>query len=114
MSVTSTGSWMRPRLSHRGLAFALIVILPAPNALPAAPSPSLIAASSGPTPVSSAVASGCPAYPAFPDSDCTGWKHTGVTLTAVPSQVSRGAGWHVDTVAGQQIFYITKDNAVID
>jgi hypothetical protein len=32
----------------------------------------------------------------------------------VPSQVSRGAGWHVDTVGGQQIFYITKDNAVVD
>ncbi len=27
------------------------------------------------------VASGCPAYPAFPDANCTGWQHTGVTLT---------------------------------
>jgi hypothetical protein len=23
----------------------------------------------------------CPAYPAFPDESCTGWQHTGVTLT---------------------------------
>lgn len=25
--------------------------------------------------------SGCPAFPAFPDGNCTGWQHTGVTLT---------------------------------
>jgi hypothetical protein len=24
---------------------------------------------------------GCPPYPAFPDGNCTGWQHTGVTLT---------------------------------
>jgi len=65
-------------------------------------------------PVSSRAASGCPAYPEFPDSNCTGWQHTGVTLTAVPSQISSGAGWHVAAVGGQQIFYITKDNAVVD
>ena len=77
----------------QGLALALIVVL---------------------APVSSPAASGCPAYPEFPDLNCTGWKHTGVTLTAVPSQVSSGAGWHVDTVGGQQIFYITKDDAFVD
>jgi hypothetical protein len=62
----------------------------------------------------SSAETGCPAYPEFPNADCTGWKHTGVTLNAVPSQISSGAGWHVDTVAGQQIFYVTEDNAVID
>src|SRR5689334_17989263 len=28
-----------------------------------------------------AAAGGCPAFPAFPDAGCTGWQHTGVTLT---------------------------------
>jgi hypothetical protein len=32
----------------------------------------------------------------MPDSSCTGWRHTGVTLRAVPSQVSGGTGWHLD------------------
>lgn len=27
---------------------------------------------------------GCPAYPEFPDANCTGWQHTGVSLQAVP------------------------------
>src|SRR6266496_2330493 len=43
------------------------------------------------------VGAGCPAYPAFPDASCTGWQHTGVTLKAVPSQVSSGTGWHWET-----------------
>lgn len=30
----------------------------------------------------SSATNGCPAYPAFPDTNCTGWQHTGVTLTA--------------------------------
>src|SRR5690348_15617288 len=30
---------------------------------------------------STGTAAGCPAYPAFPDANCTGWQHTGVTLT---------------------------------
>jgi hypothetical protein len=29
-----------------------------------------------------AQSSGCPPYPSFPDASCTGWQHTGVTLTA--------------------------------
>lgn len=37
------------------------------------------------------VAGGCPAYPAFPDANCTGWQHTGVTLQAVPGQKNE---WH--------------------
>jgi hypothetical protein len=97
------------------LTLALVVVLPASSLTPAAPSPSLMPVpSSGPTPVPSPIASGCPAYPAFPDSNCTGWKHTGVTLTAVPSQASRGPGWHVETVAGQPIFYVTQDNTIVD
>jgi hypothetical protein len=29
----------------------------------------------------SQTAGGCPPFPAFPDANCTGWQHTGVTLT---------------------------------
>jgi hypothetical protein len=39
----------------------------------------------------------CPAYPAFPDASCTGWQHTGVTLTKVPSQATSGNGWVWDS-----------------
>jgi hypothetical protein len=58
--------------------------------------------------------SGCPAYPAFPDASCTGWRHTGVTLRAVPSQVQNGPGWHFEIVAGQPYLYVTADGAVVD
>lgn len=58
--------------------------------------------------------SGCPAYPAFPDSKCTGWRHTGVTLKAVPGQIESGLGWYVETVGGKQYLYITQDGAVLD
>jgi hypothetical protein len=38
-------------------------------------------------------ASACPAYPAFPDEYCTGWKHTGVTLHNCDAQTSNGYIW---------------------
>lgn len=31
---------------------------------------------------------GCPAYPSFPDASCTGWQHTGVTLTPYTGSLS--------------------------
>jgi hypothetical protein len=30
----------------------------------------------------------CPAFPAFPDQGCTGWRHTGVSLRTCPSTVT--------------------------
>lgn len=39
----------------------------------------------------------CPAYPAFPDANCTGWRHTGVTLSPYTGPLS-----------------ITTDGTVID
>src|SRR5262249_31562859 len=39
----------------------------------------------------------CPAYPAFPSAGCTGWQHTGVTLTAVNS-----------------VYYANTDGEVLD
>jgi len=35
----------------------------------------------------------CPAYPAFPDENCTGWEHTGVTLTDCTGQTDGGYIW---------------------
>ena len=52
---------------------------------------------------------GCPAYPAFPDASCTGWRHTGVTLQKVGSS-SSGSGWYVSNGT----FYVTKAGTVID
>lgn len=37
---------------------------------------------------------GCAPYPAFPNADCTGWRHTGVSLRAVPGTTTSGPGWH--------------------
>jgi hypothetical protein len=55
----------------------------------------------------------CPPYPAFPDASCTGWQHTGVTLTTV-TPTSSGNGWHVEVVGGTPVFYVTQANAVVD
>lgn len=57
--------------------------------------------------------SGCPPYPAFPDEQCTGWRHTGVTLQVVPGQVSSGSGWEW---VGAPFNYvkITGNGAVLD
>lgn len=55
----------------------------------------------------------CPAFPAFPDANCTGWEHTGVTLRKVPSQVTSGTGWSWE---GAPLNYlkITSNNAMVD
>ncbi len=60
-----------------------------------------------------AAAAGCPAYPAFPDENCTGWQHTGVTLQTVPGQKTSGTGWNWE---GSPFNYvkITGNNAVVD
>jgi hypothetical protein len=55
----------------------------------------------------------CPPFPAIPGPDCTGWRHTGVSLTAVARGTS-GPGWHVEQIGGQDVFYITENGAVID
>jgi hypothetical protein len=54
----------------------------------------------------------CPAYPAMPDASCTGWQHTGVTLKAVPGQVTSGTGWEWDS--GLNYLKIYGNNAVLD
>jgi hypothetical protein len=61
-----------------------------------------------------AAASVCPAYPAFPNASCTGWRHTGVKLRKVPGTVSRGNGWYVETNGGSPYLYVTKPGAVLD
>ncbi len=55
----------------------------------------------------------CPPYPAFPDTSCTGWQHTGVTLKTVPGQVASGSGWNWE---GSPFNYvkITSSGAVLD
>lgn len=58
-------------------------------------------------------ASTCPAFPAFPDASCTGWAHTGVTLTTVHVG-DTGAGWSAETVGGDPVFYVRTSGAVID
>lgn len=45
----------------------------------------------------------------FPDSSCTGWKHTGVTLRTAKLGDS-GPGWRVE----RDTFYVTSSGAVID
>jgi len=55
---------------------------PSPTVSPSptpSPSPSPTA---GPSPTSPVF--GCPVFPAIPDQDCTGWRHTGVTLHDCP------------------------------
>jgi hypothetical protein len=55
----------------------------------------------------------CPAYPAFPDASCTGWQHTGVTLTKVPSQATSGPGWSWEG-APFNYLKISGNGAVLD
>jgi hypothetical protein len=55
----------------------------------------------------------CPAYPAFPDANCTGWQHTGVALKTVPSQISSGTGWNWEGAPFNYI-KIIANNAVVD
>jgi hypothetical protein len=54
--------------------------------------------------------SGCPALPAYPDASCTGWEHTGVTLTTItPSTPVDGAYFDPDGNMN-----VTEDGKVID
>jgi hypothetical protein len=49
----------------------------------------------------------------FPDASNTGWQHTGVVLRTVKNGDS-GTGWHVETVGGSPVFYVTAANTVVD
>jgi len=55
----------------------------------------------------------CPPLPAFPDANCTGWQHTGVTLKTVPGQLTSGTGWEWD---GSPFNYVkvTGSNVTLD
>lgn len=66
-----------------------------------------------PTPTPGGGSATCPVYPAFPDANCTGWAHTGVTLKTVPGQVASGTGWNWE---GSPFNYvkITGSNAILD
>lgn len=55
----------------------------------------------------------CPPYPAFPDENCTGWQHTGVSLKAVPTQITSGVGWHWEGAPFNYVM-IDANNAVVD
>lgn len=61
-----------------------------PSASPAAPSAKPTTQQAG---GSGRYTATCPAYPAFPDEYCTGWKHTGVTLRNCDSQTDKGYIW---------------------
>ncbi len=65
------------------------------------------------TPVIPPASTYCGAYPSVPNSECTGWRHTGVTLRSVPEQVTSGTGWSWE---GSPFNYvkITGDGAVLD
>lgn len=55
----------------------------------------------------------CGTYPSVPNSSCTGWRHTGVTLQSVPEQLTSGTGWSWE---GSPFNYlkITGDGAILD
>ena len=59
-------------------------------------------------------ASSCPEYPAFPDSNCTGWQHTGVTLTSYsgPTTITQ-AGTVIDSKRINSSITIAADNVTI-
>jgi hypothetical protein len=63
-----------------------------------------------PAPAAAAAGPGCPAYPAFPDASCTGWRHTGVTLRAVPAALTSGPGWRWENGA----VVVDRRGAVLD
>lgn len=71
---------------------------PGPSATPTGPGPS------GPV-------AGCPAFPAFPDASCTGWRHTGVTLRACPPTITRAGTY--DSCDFTQGVYVTVANVTI-
>jgi hypothetical protein len=59
-----------------------------PSGAPASAAPSAVSARPTPTPTKAPTtktparpgSGACPPFPAFPDANCTGWQHTGVTL----------------------------------
>jgi hypothetical protein len=61
-----------------------------------------------------AMPSACAAYPAFPDANCTGYRHTGVALERVPQDVTSGPGWVWRTVGGVGVLDVTSSGAVLD
>lgn len=54
-------------------------VAPAPTTTTTAPPATTTTTTAPPAPTTGGA---CPAYPAFPDGNCTGWRHTGVTLSA--------------------------------
>jgi hypothetical protein len=67
---------------------------PALTAQPNTPTPTPSPQKSGTGPGSSGkYTATCPAYPAFPDEYCTGWRHTGVTLHNCDAQTDNGYIW---------------------
>lgn len=81
-----------------------------PTTTTTTPNPTTPTSPSQPTPPQ---ATYCGVYPAVPNSSCTGWRHTGVTLRSVPEQVTSGAGWSWEGAPFNYI-KITGDNAVLD
>jgi hypothetical protein len=59
-------------------------------------------------------ASSCPEYPAFPDANCTGWQHTGVTLTnySGPTTITT-AGTVIDSKRINSSITIAANNVTI-
>lgn len=50
----------------------------------------------------------CPAFPAFPDENCTGWKHTGITLHNCDEQTDGGYIWDDAAVKSFDSCYFSK------
>lgn len=61
-----------------------------------------------------AQAQSCPAYPAFPDANCTGWQHTGVSLTTYtgPTTITT-AGTVIDSKQINSSITIAANNVTI-
>jgi hypothetical protein len=70
---------------------------PSPSASAATPTPAPTVSSS-PTANPTPTGAECPAFPAFPDEACTGWRHTGVALTAYTGPLTiTAAGTVIDS-----------------
>lgn len=50
----------------------------------------------------------CPAYPAFPDQNCTGWRHTGVTLTDCTPLTDNGYIWDGQQTVFDSCYFSTN------
>jgi hypothetical protein len=68
----------------------------------------------GVTTVNAQTAPGCPAYPAMPDANCTGWQHTGVTLSTYsgPTTITT-AGTVIDSKLINSDITIAANNVTI-